>query len=79
MFNSHQKPTGTQYTMTVALLIAAVIISPTVLILSSPIGYVSAALALVFSMSCIAFAWVNWTKYSQLTIPSIETPPARAK
>lgn len=79
MFNSHQKPTGTQYTMTVALLITAFVISPAILILSSPFGSASAALAFVLSGLCVAFAWVNWKKYSQLTIPSIETPTERAR
>lgn len=79
MFDSHQKSTGTQYTMTVALLIVAFIFSPAVLILSRPFGYVSVSLALACSALCVAFAWVNWRKYSQLTIPSLETPHARSK
>ena len=79
MFDSHQKSTGTQYTATVALLIVACIFSPAVLIVSHPFGYVSVSLALSCSALCVAFAWINWKKYSQLTIPSLETPHRRLK
>lgn len=79
MFDSHQKSTGTQYSGTVALLIVACIFSPAVLIVSRPFGYVSISLALACSALCVAFAWVNWKKYSQLTIPSLETPHTRLK
>ena len=75
MFDSHQRFTGTQYTMTVALLIVAFIFSPAAVIVSRPSGYVSVSLAL----ACSAFAWFNWKRYSQLTIPSIENPHARSK
>ena len=79
MFDSHQKSTGTQYTTTVALLIVAFIFSPVILIVSRPFGYVSVSLALACSVLCVAFAWVSWRKYSQLTIPSIETPNPRSR
>jgi len=78
MFESHQKSTGTGYTMTVALLAVAFIFSPAVLVISRPIGYGPAALAFVCSALCVVWAWANWTKSSQLTMPSIashrETP-----
>ncbi len=79
MFDSHQKPTGTQYTISVALLAVAFVFSPVVLMMSHPFGYVSASLALVCSLSCVTFAWIHWKKYSQLTIPSLETPRPRSK
>ncbi|MEX2260680.1 MAG: hypothetical protein WD696_01950 [Bryobacteraceae bacterium] len=73
MFDSPQKSTGTQYTMTVALLILAFIFSPAVLIASRPVGYASISFAIACSSLCAALAWVNWKKYSELTIPSIAT------
>jgi hypothetical protein len=71
MFDSHQKSTGTQYTMTVALLAVAFIFSPAALFISRPVGYGSAALAIVCSALCVAWARVNWKKASQLSMPSI--------
>lgn len=71
MFESHQKSTGTGYTSTVALLAVAFIFSPAVLFISRPIGYVSASLAIVCSMVTAGWAWINWKRSSQLSIPSI--------
>ena len=79
MFDCHQKPTGTQYTISVALLAVAFIFSPVVLIVSRPLGYASVSMALVCSGLCIALARIHWKKYSQLTIPSLETPYPRSK
>ena len=36
MFDSHRKSTGTQYTTTGTLLIVALVVSPAVLVMSSP-------------------------------------------
>lgn len=71
MFDSGEKSTGTGYTTTVALLVMAFIFIPAVLVASRPIGYVSLSLATACSALCVAFAWANWKKFSQLTIPSI--------
>jgi hypothetical protein len=71
MFDSHQKSTGTGYTSTVALLAVAFIFSPVVLFISRPIGYVTASLAIACSVLCAGWAWVNWKKSSQLSMPSI--------
>jgi TRAP-type uncharacterized transport system fused permease subunit len=79
MFDSHQKSTGTQYVITVALLAVAFIFSPALLVVSRPFGPVSVVLALACSTLCIALAWFNWKKNSDLTIPSIENPVERAK
>jgi len=79
MFDSQQKPTGTGYTATVALLMVAFIFSPAVLIISRPIGYLSVSLAIACSVICSALAWLNWKKASQLTIPTIEMQRERAK
>lgn len=76
MIFTHQKRVGTQYSVTVALLAAAFIFSPAILILSRPIGSASVLTALAGSTSCILLAWFNWKKYSSLTVPSLETPRA---
>lgn len=79
MFDPHQKLTGTQYTTTAALAIAAALFSPIVLVLSRPFGHASISVAIVFSAACLGLAWLYWKKYSRLTIPSIETPPSKSK
>ena len=79
MFDSHQKSTGTAYTTTVALLVSAFIFIPAVLMLSGPLGYLSLSLALACGALCVALAWVSWTQYSQLTIPSLETSRVTSK
>lgn len=79
MFDPCQKSTGTRHTMTAALLLVAFVFSPAVLIVSRPVGYVSVSLALVCSSLCVALAWVNWRKYSDLTILSIGSQSRKAK
>ena len=79
MFETNQQNTGTQYTATVALLVAAFIFSPALLILSRPFGYVSVVVAVVGSALCIVLAWLQWTKHSQLTIPSVLTRNPKSK
>ena len=79
MFDFTQKVTGTQYTTTVALLIVAFIFSPAVLVVSGRSGYASISLAFACSALCLVFAWLNWKRYSLLTVPSILAPISRAK
>ena len=79
MFDSDQKSTGTRYTTTVALLVMAFIFIPAVLVASRPIGYISLSLAIACSALCVVFAWANWKKSSQLTIPSIAIQGGKAK
>jgi hypothetical protein len=79
MFDTQQKATGTGYTRTVAFLVLALIFSPVALVFYGHYGYVSISLAVVCSVICIALAWVNWKKSSQLSIPSIAIPEPRAK
>ncbi len=57
--------------MTVTLLVMALVASPAVLFASKPFDYPSVLAALTFSAICIALAWNQWTKHSDLTIPSI--------
>jgi hypothetical protein len=79
MLDSYQKATGTRYTATVALLVLALIFIPAMLILLHPVGYDSMSLGALSSASCLGFAWRNWKKHSQLTIPSLETVKPRPK
>lgn len=79
MLDAHQKLTGTRYTATAALAVAGAVFSPVVLVLSRPFGQASIALAIAFSATCLALAWLNWRKYSRLTIPSIVTLASKGK
>lgn len=73
MFTSHEKSTGTQYTVVVASLVSAFVFGPAVIVMSGPLGYASASAAFVLAALGLAVAWLNWKRYAQLTIPSIET------
>ena len=77
MFDSQQKPTGTEYTTTVAFLVVAFIFVPAVLFVSRPLGYISISLAIACSALCVALAWVKWKRSSQLSILSIATERAK--
>lgn len=77
MIDSNQKFADTQYSSTAALLILALIFSPAVLILSRPLGQVSASLALAFSCICVALAWFVWAKDSRRPKLSVVTQPTR--
>lgn len=79
MLEPNQKTTGTQYTGTAALLIAGFAFSPAALMLSHRLDYLSVCIAAAVSLLCVLLAWINWTKNSQLTIPSLETPIVRSK
>lgn len=73
MFDTSQKSTGTGYTRTVAFLVVAFIFSPAALLFSRPVGYISASLAIACSVLCVVLAWVNWKRFSRISIPSIAT------
>ena len=75
MFKTSQKSTGTGYTTTVALLAVAFIFIPAVLFISRPFGYGLALPAVASSVACVAWAWINWKRSSQLSMPSIESRP----
>ncbi|MCX6594305.1 MAG: hypothetical protein NTZ56_22550 [Acidobacteria bacterium] len=72
MFDSHLRSTGTKFTTTIALLAVGLIVSPLVVLISRPVGMIAVSTGLASSVACLALAWLNWKRYSQLTIPSIE-------
>ena len=78
MFAS-QKSAGTGYTTTAAYLAVAFIFSPALLVISRPLGFVSVSLAIGCSALCLAMAWANWKKSSQLSRPSIQGQGEAAK
>lgn len=57
----------------------ALFVSPALLLLSRPLGFLSVSIALVFTVACCALARTRWAGHSELTIPSIVTQPARVK
>jgi hypothetical protein len=69
--SNNLKYVGTEYTATAALLVAALVFTPFFLFLSRPFGYGGVAAAFACSISCAAFAWFQWKRNSELTIPSI--------
>jgi hypothetical protein len=79
MFRADQKVTGTGYTKTIFLLSVAFIFSPAVLVISRPLGYMSVSLAAACSALCVAWAWLDWKRSSQLSIPSIATQEVNSK
>ncbi len=79
MFDSQEKSTGTQYTLTVALLTVAFVFSPALLLISHPLSPLSVSVAVAGSLVCLALARMSWKKYSNLTIPSIEAPRTAGK
>ena len=79
MFDPHQKPTGTGYTRSVALLAVAFVFVPWTLMMSRPVGYATFAGAVACSVLCVSLAWANWKKSSELTIPAILSQRERAK
>ena len=79
MFDTQQKSTGTEYTMTVALLLLGFVFTPALLLLSRPVGYLTITLAIACSAVLLASSRFSWTRYSQLTIPSIAAPRGRSK
>ena len=79
MPNSQQQYAGTRYTFTIATLVVACVVTPAVLFLSRPSGYVAPSVAIAFSVFCVAIAFINWKKHSELTIPSITRPSLRSK
>lgn len=79
MFDPSQKPTGTRYTPTVALLAVAFIFTPAVLVMSGPFRYLSLSLAIACSALCVTLAFVSWKRFSRLCIPSIAIQGTKAK
>lgn len=78
MFTSRAS-TGSGYTRTVAYLAVAFIFSPAVLVVSRPVGFIAISLAIACSALCVTLAWLNWRKFSQLSIASAESRRVAAK
>ena len=78
MFTS-QKSSGGGYTTTVAYLAVAFIFSPAVFVISRPVSYFTASLAISISAICLALAWMNWRKAAQPSVPSIASRRSAAK
>lgn len=79
MFASSVKSTGTTYTTTVALLLVAFLFVPAVWAVSRPSGYLSMSVAIGCCLLCTGLAWVSWSRFSRLTIPSIEQPAGESR
>ena len=71
---THQRSTGTQYTVVVASLVIAFVFGPIGVVLSGLSGYALLSMALVLGTMGLCVAWFGWKKYSMLTIPCITLP-----
>lgn len=79
MLVANEKPTGTSYTATAALLILALVFIPAILIASRLIGDFSLAVAIAGSVICLGLARMNWMRLSKLAISSIIDSGKRAR
>jgi hypothetical protein len=71
MTRSLRTYTGADYNLTVALLVLAFAFSPSILMLSRPAGFASAASALCVSTLCVVLAWISRRRFPTLTIASV--------
>lgn len=71
MLSAGQKSTGTDHTLTAALLIGAFIVSPAVFFLSRPVGPTFLTLLILCTVACAALAWRRWKRSSELSIPTL--------
>ena len=70
MPNSHQKSTGTQNTLTVGLLVAAIFLSPVLTFMFFPVGYLSTGLAFAGTGMFLVLARMSRRRHSALSMPS---------
>jgi hypothetical protein len=73
MFDSQQKPTGTQYTLTGTLATLGLVFIPLTFLVLGPFSILSSSLAVAGGSLCVGLAWMSWKKHSNLTIPSVIT------
>ena len=71
MLDSHLPSTGVKFTTTIAFLAVALMVSPLVVLASRPLSGAVITAGLATSFVCLALAWVNWKRYSQVTISSL--------
>jgi len=74
-----EKETGTQYTLTVALLLCAFHFSPALFVMNGQFGGKFIFMMLLCSSVCAMLARLSWKRHSHLTIPSFESPRPRGE
>lgn len=79
MFDACQKSAGTGYPATVAFLVVAFIVSPSILAISRPLRFTYVLFAIACSMLCVTLAWFNWKRFSQVPVSSSAIPKTAAK
>ena len=67
MFDSRENSSFIKHTLTVALLLMALVFSPAIWLVSER-SLFSISLAIAGSAVCICGAWLNWRRYSHPTI-----------
>jgi hypothetical protein len=76
VFDSSQRPAGSEHTVTVALLAAAFIFIPALVVVSQPLSY---SLAVGASALCVVMAWFHWKWSRKVSIPAIAAKGVAAK
>lgn len=79
MFDSHQKSTGRDYSLTAALLAFGIMLVPALLLANHSVSRMALILSSIGSLVCLCVAWLNWRRNSKLTIPTIEDERTIAK
>ena len=76
MFHSFQRPAGREYTVTIALLAAALIFIPALVAVSQPMIYSPAIGA---SAACVTAAWFNWKRSRRVLVSAMIAEREAAK
>jgi hypothetical protein len=76
VFHSFQQAAGREYTVTIALLAAALIFIPAVVAVSQPLSYLPAVGA---SALCLTAAWIHWKRSQPLLLSPIAAERKAAK
>lgn len=76
MFHSFQRPAGREYTVTIALLAAALIFIPALVAVSQPMIYSPAIGA---SAVCVTAAWFHWKRSRRVLVSAMIAEREAAK
>ena len=76
MFHSFERPEGREYTVTIALLAAALIFIPALVAVSQPMIYSPAIGA---SAVCVTAAWFHWKRSRRALVSAMSAEREAAK
>jgi hypothetical protein len=79
MLSNSERYSGTNYTTTAALLLAAFVVDPVLLYVSWPVDDGTMILALGGALALVGLAWRSWRNASELSVPTISAPVGRGR